>query len=161
MDKLNYEKALKYAAEKHKGQYRIGGEPYITHPVAAAEIVKKWGYGPEYQITALFHDLLEDTDATEKEILALSDESVLRAVRLLTKVKPYVMKEYVAAIKKNKIAFIVKAADRLHNLKSAFCTDEHFKRRYIMETLEYYMDFTPEIETAVKELSASMDKPVI
>lgn len=161
MGKLNYEKALEYAAEKHRGQYRIGGEPYITHPVAAAQLLEKWGFGTEYQITALFHDLLEDTDAEESEILALSNKEVLKAVKILTKVKPYVMSEYVAKIKDNELAFAVKTADRLHNLKSAFCTDEEFKRKYILETLEYYMDFSPEIEMAVRELSASMDKPVI
>lgn len=161
MDNLHYEKALEFAAKKHEGQYRIGGEPYITHPVAVAEIVKRWGFDTEYQITALFHDLLEDTDAKKSEILALSDEKVLEAVLLLTKVKPYSMREYVGRIKKNKLAFVVKTADRLHNLSTAFCTDEAFKRKYILETLEYYMDFSPEIQNAVKKLSASMDRPVI
>ncbi len=158
---LNYEKALEYAAKKHNGQYRIGGEPYITHPVAVAEIVRGWGFDTEYQITALFHDLLEDTDAKESEILVLSDERVLEAVKTLTKAEPYTMADYVANIKKNKMAFVVKTADRLHNLKSAFCADESFKRRYILETIDYYIDFSPEIEIAVKELSASMDKPVV
>lgn len=161
MVQLNYKKAFEFAEKKHKGQYRIGGEPYITHPAAVAQIVKEWGYGMEYQITALFHDLLEDTDATKSEILALSDEKVLAAVELLTKVKPYDMADYVSAIRKNKMAFVVKTADRLHNLKSAFCTDEEFKRKYIAETLEYYMDFSPEIEKAAKALSASMDKPIL
>ncbi len=161
MNNLDYEKAYEFAEKKHKGQYRIGGEPYITHPAAVAEIVRQWGFDTEYQITALFHDLLEDTDAKESEILALSDERVLEAVKTLTKAEPYNMTDYVANIKKNKMAFVVKTADRLHNLKSAFCTDESFKRRYILETIEYYIDFSPEIKTAVKELSASMDRPVV
>ena len=61
--------ALAFATEKHKGQKRIGGEDYITHPVAVCEKVKNLGFGEDYQITALFHDLFEDTNATEKEIL--------------------------------------------------------------------------------------------
>ena len=63
-----YEAALAFATRKHAGQKRIGGDDYITHPVAVAEMVRAWGYPVSYQITALFHDLLEDTDATEEQI---------------------------------------------------------------------------------------------
>lgn len=160
MTELSYEKAFEYAEKKHSGQYRIGGDKYITHPVAVAETVKSWGYGTEYQIAALFHDLLEDTDALEEELLSLSNERVLAAVRLLTKDEHCCTADYVAGIKKNKMAFIVKTADRLHNLKSAFCTSDEFKRRYLLETIKYYIDFSPEIKDAAVKLAASMDKPV-
>lgn len=160
MSELDLKKAFQFAEKKHEGQFRIGGEKYITHPAAVAEIVAEWGYGAEYRITALFHDLLEDTDAKECEILALSNENVLNAVKALTKSKPCNMADYVAKIRKDRIAFVVKAADRLHNLKSAFCTDEEFKRQYILESLKYYADFSPEIKKAAVELAASMDKPV-
>ena len=66
------------------------------HPLAVSEIVRNQGYGMDYQITALFHDLLEDTDATEEEIFDLGGARVLEAVRLLTKQEGYVMAEYVA-----------------------------------------------------------------
>lgn len=157
MRELSYEKALRFAEEKHRGQRRIGGEPYIVHPVAVAKTVEEWGYGDMYRVTALFHDLLEDTDATEAEILELSNSEVLDAVRLLTKPKPCNMQEYVSKIKKNKLAFVVKTADRLHNLKSAFCTDEDFRRRYIRETKRYFLDFSPEIAKAVDALSKSLN----
>ena len=79
-EKERYQKAEAFATEKHKGQFRIGGEPYIMHPLAVAEIVRNQGYGMDYQITALFHDLLEDTDATEEEIFDLGGARVLEAV---------------------------------------------------------------------------------
>lgn len=160
IDKKRYENALAFAAKKHEGQFRIGGLPYITHPVAVAGIVKEKGGDTDAVITALFHDLLEDTDATEAEILALSNEKILRSVKLLTKTRGYVMKDYVDGIKKDKTAFLVKGADRLHNLRSAVCADTEFKRRYIYETIDWYLDFMPEIPSAVKNLAKTLDVPL-
>ena len=153
---MDYEKALEFATEKHSGQLRIGGIPYISHPVAVAEILGDKGYGTEYQIAALFHDLLEDTDATEAEILALSNERVLEAVKLLTKEKGYDMAEYIRGIKENPLATAVKAADRLHNLRCAVVTSESFKKKYIKESKKWYLDFDPEIAIAVKALEDTL-----
>ena len=152
--------ALEFAKEKHKGQKRIGGDDYITHPVAVCEIVKSQGFDINYQITALFHDLLEDTDATEEEILKYGNQEILEAVNLLTKKKGYDMSEYISAIKRNPIAFAVKVADRLHNLQCAIITNEEFKRKYILETVDWYMDFSPEIRKAVKRLAESLKTPM-
>ena len=149
-------RALEFAREKHKGQKRIGGQDYITHPIAVYEMLKEKGYGEDYQLTALFHDLLEDTNATEEEILSLSSKSVLTAVKLLTKEKGYDMKTYIEGIQSNPIALVVKSADRLHNLKSALVASEEFKRRYILETENWYLDFSDEIKVAVKKLAESL-----
>ena len=148
----SYKLALEFAKEKHKGQKRIGGDDYITHPVAVSEIVRSQGYDESYQITALFHDLIEDTDATEEEILKYGSSEILEAVKLLTKKKGYNMAEYISAIKKNPIAYAVKAADRLHNLKCAIIANEEFKRKYILETVDWYLNFSPEIPKALKKL---------
>ena len=152
--------ALDFAKAKHKGQKRIGGDDYITHPIAVCEIVKSQGVDETYQITALFHDLLEDTDATEEEILKYGSPKILEAVKLLTKKKGYIMSEYISAIKENPIAFAVKAADRLHNLQCAIIADEEFKRKYILETVDWYMDFSIEIRKAVKRLAESLETPM-
>ena len=159
-DEERYDNALRFAAEKHKGQFRIGGAEYITHPMAVAEIVREKGKNIDCQIAALFHDLLEDTDATESEILAYGNEGILKAVKLLTKQKGYDMAEYVAGIRQNEMAFAVKAADRLHNLRCALVTDTEFKRKYIFETVDWYLDFSPEIPKAVKALAESLDTPL-
>ena len=152
--------ALEFAKAKHKGQKRIGGDDYITHPIAVAEIVKRQGLDENYQIAALFHDLLEDTDATYEEILEYGNQQILEAVVLLTKKKGYDMAEYINAIKQNPIAFAVKTADRLHNLNCAIITDEEFKRKYILETVDWYLDFSPEIKKAVKRLAESLKTPM-
>ena len=155
-----YKLALEFAKAKHKGQKRIGGDDYITHPIAVSEIVKSQGFDESYQITALFHDLLEDTDTTEEEILKYGSPEILEAVKLLTKKKGYDMAEYINTIKQNPIAFAVKAADRLHNLQCAIITDEEFKRKYILETIDWYLDFSPDIRDAVKRLAESLKTPM-
>lgn len=155
---LRYKRALEYAKEKHKNQYRIGGAEYITHPIGVAEILKSQGYDEEYQIAALFHDMFEDTDATEAEVLEYGNESILEAVKAVTKPKGYVMEEYIAGIKKNEMAYVVKAADRLHNLQSAKVTDNEFKRKYVVETINWYLDFHEEISRALNELIDSMEE---
>ena len=152
--------ALEFAKEKHNGQKRIGGDDYITHPLAVFEIIKNRGLDERYQIAALFHDLLEDTNATEEEILNHGSPEILEAVKLLTKEKGYDMSEYIGAIKANPIAFAVKTADRLHNLQCALITDEDFKRKYILETVDWYMDFSPDIRKAVKTLAQSLKTPM-
>ena len=154
-------RAIEFATQKHKGQKRIGGNDYISHPIAVYEMVKKQGYDEDFQITALFHDLLEDTNATEEEILAYGNNDVLVAVKLLTKQKGYDMQEYVSAIKNNSIAFVVKSADRLHNLQCALVTSNEFKRKYILETVDWYLDFSKEIKIAVKTLADSLDAPIL
>ena len=114
-----YAAALEYAARMHAGQVRMGGMPYIVHPVAVADIVNRWGYGEDHVIAAFFHDLLEDTEATEDEISALGGPTVLEAVRALTKEPGYAMADYVAGVKANDVARVVTAADRIHNPRCA------------------------------------------
>jgi (p)ppGpp synthase/HD superfamily hydrolase len=159
-ESVRLQAALEFAAKKHSNQFRIGGEPFITHPVAVADMVRKQGYGTDYVITALFHDLLEDTDATEEEIEELGSREILESVKLLTKKDGYVMQEYVDGIRSNHMAFVVKSADRLHNLRSAVSTNESFRRRYILETVEWYFDFSEEIRIATRELAATLSKPL-
>ncbi len=154
-------RAIEFAIQKHKGQKRIGGNDYISHPIAVYEMVKKQGYDEDFQITALFHDLLEDTNATEEEILFYGSQNVLTAVKLLTKKKGYDMKNYIDGIKANPIAFTVKSADRLHNLQCALVTSNEFKRKYILETVDWYLDFSKEIKIAVKTLADSLDAPIL
>jgi len=156
LTELDFKKALEFATLKHSGQYRKGGLPYITHPIAVSEMLKEQGFGIDYRIAGLFHDLLEDTDATEAELQALSNMEVAEAVKLLTKQPGYVMDEYIQGIKQNEMAFAVKAADRLHNLRCSLEADENFRRKYIAETKRWYMDFSTEIPQALQAVIDSL-----
>jgi len=115
-------------------------------------VMKK--YGDDYIITALFHDLLEDTDATEEEILQLSNSRVLKAVKLLTKTKNISSKNYITGILSNGIAKAVKCEDRIHNLQCALETDDPiFILRYLRNTEEYYVGkFDNRLDAECKKL---------
>ena len=157
-----YNAALDFTRRKHAGQFRKGGDPYVTHPIAVAETLREWGYGLEWQLAGLFHDLLEDTDATEEELKALGGERVLETVKKVTKAKDYDMNEYVREIKADPMAAAVKAADRLHNLRCAVVTDDEFKRRYVWETIDFYLDLPhgDEIAKAAVALRKTMNRHI-
>ncbi len=163
---MNIRLAEEFAREKHKNQYRKQGTAYIEHPIGVMELLKTKGYREEdYLIAALFHDLLEDTDASREEILKLSNPRVLRAVELLTKDPNYKMDEYIFNIGGNEMARVIKLADRTYNLKDARNSkDEKFIDDYIVETEKYYVDlskstvFEEDIEFNLRLLKNHLDK---
>ena len=147
-DYERFSEALEFAVRKHKEQTRNDGEtPYIFHPMSVAELVKNTGFGIDYQIVAILHDTLEDTDATEDEIRYFG-EDILEAVKLLTRPEGADEDEYVAAILQNELARVVKNADKICNLwDSCFNgvvgekrTDKarSFADRYIKKAEKYY-----------------------
>ena len=118
-----FAKAVAFAAEKHKSQTRRDGSPYIYHPLKVAEILKDAGYDIHYQIAAVLHDTLEDTDATEEEIRAFG-EDVLEAVRLVTRPAGMDEEQYVEAILDNRMASVVKNADKIHNMQDVILCED-------------------------------------
>ncbi len=147
------EKAIEYTTEKHEGQLRKNGSPYINHPIAVMEALREKGYDSDYQLAGLFHDLLEDTEATEEEVLALTNEKVLEAVKLVTKSEDVPEEEYIEKILKNPIAKAVKNEDRIHNLKEAMNGDSGFVKRYLEDTrLHYVGRFSDELDKIYYQL---------
>lgn len=139
--------ALELAVRHHRGQQRIGGEEYITHPIEVADLLFHHGFRGKYIMTALCHDLLEDTDATDQDILETCGRLTLQAVRLLTKKRKGApdtsidMDSYLAAIRQNDVAYQVKVADRTMNLWSAEHAGIAFREKYLAETEQYYLEF--------------------
>ena len=109
--------AFEFANEAHKGVKRRSGEPYILHPLAVAKIaVKEIGLGTTSVISALLHDVVEDTKWTLKELEAEGfPTGVLEAVRLLTREKDVPYMAYIERLSGNQIARKVKLADLEHN----------------------------------------------
>ncbi len=105
-------KAMKLCFVAHKDQTDKSGMPYVFHPFHLAEQMPD----EETTITALLHDVVEDTAYTLDDLLAMGfPESVLTAIGLMThdEATPYL--EYVARLKSNPIARTVKLADLTHN----------------------------------------------
>lgn len=131
---------IEYIKEKHGNQKRKQGTPYYLHPVEVSNILKEKGFSEKYQIVGLLHDILEDTDTTYEEIEKLTNHEIAEAVRLVTKEKGYKMNEYMARIKQNDLARMVKIADRIHNLSEAHLASKLFQLKYIKETEEWFID---------------------
>lgn len=119
---------IEYVKQKHSGQKRKQGTPYYLHPVAVSKILKDKGFGTEYQIAGLFHDLLEDTDTSYEEIKEISNRRIADAVLLVTKEPGYTKENYYKRIKENDMARMVKLADRMHNLSEAHFADRAFQK---------------------------------
>lgn len=106
------QKALLIAAKAHAGAYDKGGNPYITHPVFVALNCNTY----EEKITALLHDVIEDTDVTLDDLRKEGfPEDIITAVDTVTKKKGQDYFEYLAKVKGNRIARAVKINDIMHN----------------------------------------------
>ena len=105
-------KALKLCFEAHKDQTDKTGLPYIFHPFHLAEQMKD-----EYTtVTALLHDVVEDTDYTLKDLQNMGyPDEVITALSLLTHDDSSEYMDYVKRLKNNPIARAVKLADLKHN----------------------------------------------
>ena len=108
-------KAYEVARDAHAGQKRWGGEPYIIHPAAVAEMVDTM----EQKQVAFLHDVVEDTDVTLKTLRRHGfSEAVLKAVDHLTHREGEAYYDYIDRLSHNLLAIIVKLADLKHNLSS-------------------------------------------
>ena len=143
------EKAYLLAEKAHEGQLRATGEPYIIHPIAAAVITVQLGMDTDTVVTALLHDVVEDTDVTLEEIQKEFGPDVAHMVDGVTKLGQinYVSKEeqqaenvrkMLIAMAKDVRVIIVKLADRLHNMRTIDAKSKESQRRKAHETMEIY-----------------------
>ncbi|POH67467.1 bifunctional (p)ppGpp synthetase/guanosine-3',5'-bis(diphosphate) 3'-pyrophosphohydrolase [Cryobacterium zongtaii] len=141
------ERAYAAAERAHEGQKRRSGEPYITHPVAVAQILADLGIGPKTVAAALLHDTVEDTDYTLDELRAdFGDEitMLVDGVTKLDKVKygdstqAETVRKMIVAMSKDIRVLIIKLADRLHNARTWGFVPAESATRKATETLEIY-----------------------
>ena len=143
------EKAYKYAEEKHCGQVRKSGEPYIIHPIRVAFTIADLGLDVHSVCAALLHDVIEDTDCTYEDVAAEFGETVAMLVDGVTKLGkiPTSTKEeqqienlrkMFFAMAKDVRVIVIKLADRLHNMQTLRYMPESKQRYIARETLEVY-----------------------
>src|SRR5690554_6047925 len=82
------EKAFYFAQEKHKGQFRKSGEPYISHPVNVMAILEKLDFSSDVLAAALLHDVVEDCGVSVGEIKKEFNPTIAKIVDAVTGIKP-------------------------------------------------------------------------
>lgn len=111
-----FNKALTLAKSAHSGQTDKGGQPYILHPIAVAELVDT----EAEKTVALLHDVVEDTPVTLEELQKQGfPEAVVAAIDVLTKRPGVDYRDYIQLVKQNQLALTVKIADMTHNMDLA------------------------------------------
>ncbi|HQX89579.1 MAG: bifunctional GTP diphosphokinase/guanosine-3',5'-bis pyrophosphate 3'-pyrophosphohydrolase [Moraxellaceae bacterium] len=142
-------RAYLYSEKAHDGQFRRNGDPYITHPLAVANILCDMHMDHQSIMAAMLHDVIEDTGITKVEITDEFGEEVAElvdGVTKLTKVKFNTKAEaqaenfrkMILAMTQDIRVILVKLADRLHNMRTLDVLTPEKRRRIANETLEIY-----------------------
>ena len=143
------ERAYLFAKQAHGSQVRYTGEPYITHPVAVAEVLAQMRMDPPTIMAALLHDVVEDTPVKPAEIVENFGQEVADLVDGVTKLTQIHFENYaqaqaenfrkmVMAMASDIRVILVKLADRLHNMRTLYALPPHKRRRSSLETLEIF-----------------------
>ncbi len=141
------ERAYQTAARAHAGQKRRSGEPYITHPLAVAQILAELGLGPRAIAAALLHDTVEDTDYSLdqlREEFGAEVAMLVDGVTKLDKVKygdaaqAETVRKMIVAMSKDIRVLLIKLADRLHNARTWGFVPPEKAAKKATETLEIY-----------------------
>ncbi len=151
-------RAFEFANEAHKGVRRRSGEPYIIHPIAVAKIVvEEIGLGYKSIVTALLHDIVEDTEYTVEDLSRLFGPKVASLVDGLTKIKSAMdskhnsnqndeksmqaenFKRILLTLNDDVRVVLIKLADRLHNLRTIGSMPERKKDKILSESMYIFI----------------------
>jgi len=141
--------AYVFARDAHEGQKRSSGDPYITHPVAVAQILSEIRMDHKTLMAALMHDVIEDTEIDREELAEKFGESVaelVEGVSKLTKInfssraeaQAENFRKMMMAMVRDIRVILIKLADRLHNMRTLGSLTHEKRRRIANETLEIY-----------------------
>ncbi|RZS35590.1 RelA/SpoT family protein [Corticibacter populi] len=142
--------AYAFARRAHEGQYRNSGEPYITHPIAVAELCAHWHLDAPALIAALMHDAMEDCGVNKQDIAKDFGADVAELVDGLTKLEKLQFhsreenqaqsfRKMLLAMAKDVRVILIKLADRTHNMRTLSSAPRSKWSRISRETLEIYV----------------------
>ena len=169
-------KAYAYAEKKHEGQLRRNGDPYVTHVLEVAYILSTLNVGPSTIIAGLLHDVMEDCNVSNEEMVAEFGEEITNLVESVTKIGKLEFKdekEYQAAnhrkifiaMAKDVRVILIKLVDRLHNMRTLSFMSPEKQIQISSETLEVYAPIAhrlgiSEIKNELEDLSFYYLEPV-
>ncbi|MDH3319633.1 MAG: bifunctional (p)ppGpp synthetase/guanosine-3',5'-bis(diphosphate) 3'-pyrophosphohydrolase [Betaproteobacteria bacterium] len=141
--------AYRFSKAAHSGQKRQSGDPYISHPLAVAEILAGWHLDGQALMAALLHDVMEDTSVTKAEISETFGKPVAELVDGLSKLDKIEFqsaedaqaenfRKMLLAMARDVRVILIKLADRLHNMRTLDAVPPAKRRRVALETMEIY-----------------------
>ncbi len=149
-DLKKIKEAYRFSDEMHLGQVRRSGEPYISHPIAVAEICAEWKLDAQAIMAALLHDVMEDQDVKKDELIERFGAPVASLVDGLSKLDKIEFQSQVEqqaenfrkmllAMARDVRVILVKLADRLHNMRTLDAMAVDKRRRIARETMDVYV----------------------
>jgi RelA/SpoT family (p)ppGpp synthetase len=141
--------AYRFSEAAHAGQKRQSGDPYISHPLAVAEILADWHLDGQTLMAALLHDVTEDTSVTKDEISDTFGKPVAELVDGVSKLdriefqsaedaQAENFRKMLLAMARDVRVILIKLADRLHNMRTLGAVPPAKRRRVARETMEIY-----------------------
>lgn len=168
MDATSIEQAWRVAARAHVDQRRQSGEPYITHPLAVAQIAASLGLDHDTVVAAILHDTVEDTDVTLSDVADLFGDDVAGIVDGVTKLdaakqasrehaKVATLHKLLVALSDDVRVLLLKLCDRTHNMKTIFHPGiaEDKRRRVGEETMDVFVPLAARL--GVWELKSQLE----
>jgi guanosine-3',5'-bis(diphosphate) 3'-pyrophosphohydrolase len=142
-------RAYEFAERSHEGQYRRSGDPYITHPLAVANILIDMHMDHESLMAALLHDVLEDCGVGKDQLAAQFSPEVAELVDGVSKIAQIKfeskaeqqaenLRKMMLAMTRDIRVILVKLADRLHNMRTLHVMPPEKRKRIALETMEIY-----------------------
>lgn len=167
------ERAYEVAERAHREQKRRSGEPYITHPVAVAQILGELGVAPVGVAAALLHDTVEDTEYSLEQLTEEFGEEIAMLVDGVTKLdkvkygdsaQAETVRKMIIAMSKDIRVLVIKLADRLHNARTWGFVNPDSAKKKASETLEIYAPLAHRLgiqsmKTELEDLSFQVLKP--
>ncbi len=148
-DVTQLQSAYDFSALAHEGQFRMTGEPYVSHPVAVAQILTEWHLDSQALSAALLHDVMEDTNVTKAELSEKFGKMVAELVDGVSKLDRIEFQSHeqaqaenfrkmVLAMTRDVRVILIKLADRLHNMRTLDAMNPKKRVRIARETIEIY-----------------------